>query len=423
MIQDIKRLTEFDFKLFLIDSKLNKFNFSESNILKSPGITRETEFSLSGYTNTTSGVGLYLGHNQVYAIDIDGILNYDFIKKLLKDMKLPEDYPWVIESGSKCGYHILFKTNLPKKNLNTTLDKINEWNRLGEKIPFGEYDVNAYYAYFQEFIPGVKNKPCFFKIEFLWTGEIVLPPSLHSSGNYYSFVNGFPDHGPSKVDFKVLSSSTWPYRNEQAHRSQFLDSGGIDPAHPDAQFLNITEYKSFKYGLPDSINYNYQSKFQELSTVILLGQYYISNNLFLNQISWFVVDNSYNVKKRKLYNYLSKNKLDSDYKISKIDQEIVNKISSPQRNIYFELLFDIEHTRKIVYWNDTQLRIIQKEILNSGLYLDAFLSSIYLHPRFISKYRYIQGLHPKFDLNEKEELLKKLNVISEENRLIKKMIS
>jgi len=420
MIEQIKKFIDFDFRLFLIESHLNQSNFLESNILKSPAFEREKRFDISDYSDSTTGVGLYLGHNSTYAIDIDGIMNYEHIKRILKDMKLPEDYPWVIQSGSKCGYHILFKTNLPKKKLKNTLDKIYDWNKLGERIPFGEYDVNAYYAHFPNITREAKIEPWFYKIEFLWTGELVLPPSIHSSGDSYSFVNSFPKQEPLEVDFESLSSSTWSYRNEQALRSQFVDYNG-DPMRPYECDINVTELHSFKFALPDALNYTYQSKFEELSTIILYGQFAVKRNLLINQISWFVIDKNFNIKKRKSYNYFSEDKINSDFEISKINIDIASKICSVKRLIYFELLFDIEHTKKVVFWNKKQSDIIKTEILKSGLYLDAFFSKIRLKPDFVSKFKQIYRPDLKDDIEKEEKLLKKLNIIENKDSLLKKV--
>lgn len=415
MIEQIEKLMKFDFNMFLIDSQLNQSNFLESNILKSPAFDRKKSFDLNDFNDKTSGVGLYLGHNSVFAIDIDGIINYEHIKRILKDMKLPEDYPWVIQSGSKCGYHILFKTKLPKRKLQNTLDKIYDWNKLGERIPFGEYDVNAYYAHYSRY-DGALIEPWFYKIEFLWSGELVLPPSIHLSSKLYSFVNSFPEYEPSEVDFESLASSTWSYRNDQALRSQYVTNR--DELE---RITSVEEIYSYKYALPDSLSYTYQSKYEELSTVIFFGQFSINRNLSMNQISWFVIDKNFNVKKRKSFNYFSKDKVNSDFEISKTDYETALKICSNQRHIYFELLFDIEHTKKIAFWNENQSKMIKHEIIKSGLYLDAFFAKVRLQTDFTSKFKQIYRLDLNKDIDKEEKLLKKLKIIDDKETLLKKV--
>lgn len=417
MIEQIEKLMKFNFEMFLIDSQLNESNFSESNILKSPALSRRKGFKLKDFYNKTSGVGIYLGHNDIYAIDIDGIINYEHVERILNDMNLPKDYPWVIESGSKCGYHIIFKTKLPKKRLKKSFDYINDWNKLGEEIPFGEFDVNAYYAHYTKYSRNSASiEPWFYKIEFLWTGELVLPPSIHSSGKRYSFVNSFPNYEPSEVDFESLASSTRYYRNNQALRSQYVtDRDELD------RIIGIEEIYSYKYSLPDSINYTFQSKYEELSTIIFFGQFTINYILSMNQISWFVIDKNFNVKKRKSFNYFSKDKVNPAFEISKIDYELASKICSLQRHIYFELLFDIDHTKKIVYWNGSQSETIKQEILKSGLYLDAFFSKINLHIWFTSKFQEIHRPGMNIDIKKKEQILKENKIIDEKENLLKKI--
>ena len=120
------------------------------------------------------GIGTFTNWNKLVVIDIDGCNDISFLRKLLRELGLPQDYEWVIESGSKNGYHIYY-----------TGYKIDECE---------DDDVVSTFPPKQEFEKYLD------KIEFLWKTHTVLPPSVHGSGNKYSFLNDrFPTKSPVKI--------------------------------------------------------------------------------------------------------------------------------------------------------------------------------------------------------------------------------
>ena len=125
---------------------------------------QKTSLLLSQDWIFASGIGMALGWREYRAIDVDNLSrpeNMDsIIAKFLKILELPEDYQWVVKSGSQKGFHIIIKVK-----------------------EFGERILRSHKSYsfssFEEFE----------RIEFRWKGHIVLPPSIHYTGNSYTFYN------------------------------------------------------------------------------------------------------------------------------------------------------------------------------------------------------------------------------------------
>lgn len=138
------------------------------------------------------GIGVALGYNQFRAIDVDGVkfdhlsmYNYgsgreDFINRFLSILELPEDYPWMVLSGSGEGFHIIFKC----EDIDDDIDSIS-------LQPNNQYANNSIYL--------------FERMELRWCDHLVLPPSIHFSGKQYSFINGeIPKSEPQKVKIKCI---------------------------------------------------------------------------------------------------------------------------------------------------------------------------------------------------------------------------
>ena len=95
-----------------------------------------------------------------------------YIKKCIQKLGLPEDYPWIVKTGSKKGFHIIIRIkDFSEKTSSQT--------------------AFAYYT------PNEK------RIELRWKGHLVLPPSIHYSGNIYSFYrNQIPSIIPHYIELK-----------------------------------------------------------------------------------------------------------------------------------------------------------------------------------------------------------------------------
>lgn len=199
---------------FLFDCKRLKAPFYEWKIYEAE---RQSAEILNSYDwENCFGIGVILGFNRIAAIDIDGCVNEEIIRFILDTLKLPKNYEWVTKSGSQAGYHILFKTNKPDHALKRTHKaELGYYQPLDDS--FGKVAVNAYYPL--DNIPDdiakkwnensssqkLINNNSFEKIEFKWEGHVVVPPSSHSCGRQYLFVNQVPRTEPLEIPFELLS--------------------------------------------------------------------------------------------------------------------------------------------------------------------------------------------------------------------------
>ncbi len=276
-VAQVLKYFDFGFKVYLSENRRNLFNFKEENILKAPSIDILEHNQLPESLNLYAGVGIYLGYNDFIAIDIDGCVNANFIKNVLRILGLPEDYEWITKTGSYVGFHILFRCKLP---INNNTD-----------FPSGE--VNAYYSSF-------KNRP-FSKIEFRWGGNLILPPSLHISGYHYTFLHDFPSQLPVYVDFlKVLLIRDF-YCDEQAEASYHGDC-----AFQTIRFKAIGDQNA-------SLIYNFTLRPKKyiiishiVRPIIVLQN---PNAKYLVQISCLVLDKNFNILSRDCFNYIDEKNL------------------------------------------------------------------------------------------------------------------
>ena len=112
-----------------------------------------------------SGIGMALGWGCYRAIDIDDILKPEqmdaIVSSLLNTLGLPEDYEWIIKTGSQRGIHIIIRVE-----------------DFGDKYTHDRITY-AYTSLNQQFE----------RIEFRWRDHLMLPPSIHYSANSYVFYN------------------------------------------------------------------------------------------------------------------------------------------------------------------------------------------------------------------------------------------
>ena len=128
------------------------------------------------------GIGLISGFNEYRALDIDELYySYydrrgridDFVAKCLAILGLPQDYAWVIDSGSGRGLHIIFRMN---------------------DFEYSE-EVYSYSAKRRE------DRELFKRMELRWKAFLVLPPSQHKEGGKYQFRNNaIPAYKPYYVN-------------------------------------------------------------------------------------------------------------------------------------------------------------------------------------------------------------------------------
>ena len=163
-----------------------------------------------------AGLGIILGYNQYRALDID-IANTKLFEKIypnrginglidemLDILHLPLDYPWVVRSGSGCGFHIIFKCE--DSQATADIDTIS-------------YSPNDYYAELTE--------EKFIRVELRWNAHLVLPPSLHTGGYHYKFRNeSLPISSPSHINLSSIEELVYKYCSEITYYP--LSYNGID---------------------------------------------------------------------------------------------------------------------------------------------------------------------------------------------------
>ena len=73
-----------------------------------------------------------MGIDDLRLFDLDGVEDEDIIEQILKKLGLPENYAWVVQSGSGNGYHI-YLPQTPSPILKMEIRKLFERGYGGEK--------------------------------------------------------------------------------------------------------------------------------------------------------------------------------------------------------------------------------------------------------------------------------------------------
>jgi hypothetical protein len=150
------------------------------------------------WSNAT-GIGGVMGINDIMCFDIDAIENPELIKELLLDLGLPEDYRWLVQSGSGTGFHIYFRSLIPspspkEKETEESIKGVEQINLLNE---IG--GVKAVYKL------KMKIEGQCHHLEFRVNQcQTLLPPSLHPSGGVYDFINNDPVEKPDFVNLEIV---------------------------------------------------------------------------------------------------------------------------------------------------------------------------------------------------------------------------
>lgn len=157
---------------------------------------QDTSILLKQDWKNATGMGLVLGWDDFRALDFDyfisrynileddgeyNIEDYnigDYRRECLSLLGLPEDYQWVVWSGSKKGFHIIIRVK-----------------------EFGDKE-SAPVSY--SFVPSNYSSK---RIELRWKGHLILPPSIHYSGEIYSFYNNqIPTSEPQYVELGAIDN-------------------------------------------------------------------------------------------------------------------------------------------------------------------------------------------------------------------------
>lgn len=205
--QIARKYFDFGFKITQINKDREKTN--EEDPFKSPIFEHWKDFTLREQNifdnwwneyDDVSGIGTVLG-SQLRCIDIDGCTDCEFLQDILNILGLPIDYEWVVKTGSGKGFHIIIKCET-------------------HNFPVSWAKVKSFFSNgFREFE----------RMELRWFGHLVLPPSLHSSGNQYEFLNSdFPANKPLKIDENKIDFVVSKYcsdNNLAGSSGLYLDHG------------------------------------------------------------------------------------------------------------------------------------------------------------------------------------------------------
>lgn len=347
-----KHYKKFDFNVSCISNYVTEFNFSAKSILKSPNhdwqkFQKETQGmeELASYDwNNAVGVGAILGHNELRAIDVDGCNDLVFANELLKILELPDNYEWVVQSGSHNGFHILFYAGKM------------------DFYPRKDSSANAY-------VPNKTYKGVFEKIEFLWNSHVVLPPSIHNSSLQYRFLNTkIPQQKPLSIKLKNIVNLT--DKIVQRIDKPLITSLGLEKGFqlkslgPDFQNEALKEIKKIRGkelylifdietdGLPQNNKGTYLN---------------VKNWPRIIQISWMVLDKEGFIVKRETATAIGNAK--DPIEFANINLANAQKISQEIRVVLEQISEDLQEVSHIICHNlDFDLNTLRAEFLRNGIH-------------------------------------------------------
>lgn len=214
----------YGFNLLPLEDKVPKINWEQWQTSK----MEMNDIDSLGWNTNTNGIGAISGINSLRCLDFDKVINNEIVRQFVKNLGLPNEYLWIVKSGSGNGYHIWFYCD----NDNDLFELLG-----GEK------------SYFKL---NLKEKGFCDHIELRWKNcQTVLPPSFHPSGGQYEFINvregGLPSSGPHNIgvgklievlrEFCVIESERKEARNEtRDERHKKLEARGKTPRN-DTRYL------------------------------------------------------------------------------------------------------------------------------------------------------------------------------------------
>jgi DNA polymerase III epsilon subunit-like protein len=198
--------------------------------------------------HSATGIGAIAGIGNNRCIDIDYISDDSLLKNILFDLNLPNNYEWVVWSGSKQGYHIWI-------NAYKTEDYFDR----------GIFGTNL-------FKPNKNFIGTFRQLEYRWNSHVVLPPSINSHNNIYEFLNcDMPQQRPLHIDeqiiFKTICKYCEPYLMQSTNNYEIANSNifsprslpwyGSEPSNPQHNIERTTFIDLETTGLPKDWNAPY----------------------------------------------------------------------------------------------------------------------------------------------------------------------
>ncbi len=336
------------FNVTCIGNELNIHNFYCRNILKNPDHAwkeyfnqRQSEAELNDLNwNKSTGVGIVTGIAGLIAIDIDGCTNYEILHTILKVLDLPLTYEWVCKTGSNNGFQILcFGTKM---------------SYIGNDIAASTYPANN------------NNLGNFEKIEFLWKTHLVLPPSLHSSGNTYQFINcKIPTSTPLTLSSKRIEKVI-DYFLDSKLEKHGIDYGIFDEKKQE-HVPHIVEIKRF-HPL-DNIKIDQDNLEPEIKNAhciidietdgLIKDEDLRSSFPNILQIAWILMNNEGKILKRSSTLIKSDQTSNNAIKVNLINLNIANQIGVELSEALRLLSIDLRKASSVVAHNkEFDLRVL-----------------------------------------------------------------
>lgn len=370
-----------------ISNEQNENNFLDNNLYKAPchkwkhlQEDRQEFSELENFNwDRTIGIGVVLGHENLMALDIDGVVDFDLIYFICHILEIDASYQWIIKSGSGCGFHFLFvcedicvDKNEIKKQFETE-----RWELVED---FGYPEVNAYYPkralVFREYggnwdnDASIYNKyfkenyliNLFQKIEFRWAGHLVLPKSLHQSGRYYAFVNGIPKTVPQKISFKLLKKLKESICFNKAASSSYDAKRDLHAAGDD-EILKGSNLKEYKYLIFDTETNGLPIDFKKDFNTL-------DNWPRLLQLSWVIIDEYSNIIKKESYLIKAINFeiISNSFLLHGIEKHTTELIGADLIFVLEKFLNDLNNCEQIVCHNyEFDSNVLQAEMLRTGV--------------------------------------------------------
>lgn len=163
--------------------KRDRNNSVKKNPYKSSSNNRTNfEFFRQAFTELESydwvnakGIGTVAGFNGLRALDFDKVADWKAIDIVLELLNLPPNYEWVVKSGSQNGFHVIFYCS--------------------------NFEFAGYRRRLKRYFPNLRNSKLFKCIDFIWFNHLILPPSMHKTGNQYQFqFCEYPLHRPALIE-------------------------------------------------------------------------------------------------------------------------------------------------------------------------------------------------------------------------------
>lgn len=144
----------------------------------------------------STGLGGIQGINNWRCLDLDVVEDFEIVELILKDLGLPENYTWVVQSGSGEGFHIYIRI---KENLEML-------KRIGGDKAVYKFKLK-------------KDDYCK-HIELRWKNcQTALPPSMHESGGIYNFYFDDPNEQPEYVAIEKVIECLEKYCHLESEKS------------------------------------------------------------------------------------------------------------------------------------------------------------------------------------------------------------